>query len=281
MSKYANFRNHTNLEVAQQNDKISDFIEKHLSSTLVSKNDSATLIKAVLTKTHKEGNEETLLFTYPKEGVKVGDYILHESRRYLTFMEYIIPLKQHYRKHSLVYCNVTLGFGNIKIGGAYRSSLRSFTDAVTQNEGSMTFEADLDKPVVIAANNVALKVNDRVMVNSEAFLVKNIDRMSNAGIMYLSIEPAPHNPLLETQNGESTIIPAAPQPAPVDNTKLQAGIKLSLNIVGGYVKFVPAVDIISRTINKVEYIIPYGVEQLTIVTKNSQGTIVKTIKEVV
>lgn len=89
-NKYSTFRNRTlvNSDVAER--KATEFIENSASSVEALRDSTNTNIKAVIISERKEGGDEIILFTYAEDNVRVGEYITHNNRTYLTYSEYNI-----------------------------------------------------------------------------------------------------------------------------------------------------------------------------------------------
>jgi len=96
-NNFSNFRARTLAETNTDNNLSAEFIETHASSTTITHSRISEDIKAVLTRDHKEGMDEVLLFTKPAldsaDNIVVGDYIVHDERTYLVYMEFRLPTK--------------------------------------------------------------------------------------------------------------------------------------------------------------------------------------------
>lgn len=280
MSKYQSFRNHTELEARENSRNIAEFISKHLSKAEVVLNDTTNL-EVVLTRTHKEGLDETILFSYKNSGVKVGDIITHEEIDYLVFMEYLHPLKDYYKKHQLIETNITVGVDSLFQKGAYIGSLRSFIDKSSSSKEKISFLYETTKPVIITKDNGLLKINTRFLAANEAFRVVALDRVTNKGIIYMSVEGVPklHSDELTGDTVRAITPPKAEKSIP--SLSFLSGKEYTIPILDGFVNFSPSVKILSRTKDSVKFIAPTDVKKIIITVKNLDSDFVTATYEVI
>lgn len=283
MSKYELFRN-MNLNAAKTaSANVAKFIENSLSSTTIYHLRIREPKKVVLTRDHKEGVIEIILFTYPIKGhkkVKKGDYIKHKRKNFLTYMEYDHPLSKDYSKYKILECNINIKVDKIFFPAAFFSGMRSFVNntGVKVQDAMIVFENF--KPVVVVKDHPIFKVNFRFLAAGEAFKVVNIDRISNPGIAYLSVEQAPLN--VVTDNLEKNKVTTYQKPVEPDEVQFyKKGEIVTLSIIGGFVTFDKMPEIISRSSSEITFRVPYDIDQITITTKNLNGEDVVVIKEVI
>jgi hypothetical protein len=280
--KFSNFRART-LAEKHTDDKInSEFIETHASSTTIKHLRIDEKIKAVLTVEQKEGVDQVILFTKPfadeEDNVKVGDYIEHEGDDYLTFMQYKLPakVKNVYKKHKLIQCNATIKVDNITQRGAYIGSLSRFVNMTEESVSGFSLGVEQYKPVMVTKNNLNLKVGRRFLLGTEAFEIIALDRKSNPGIMYLSLNATTINATTDDLDTGTAITAPEPEQNETNETTLRQGEAHTVSTNLGYVYFDPVVNILSRTLNSVTFEVPFGIDTLQVDTKNAEGNIVTT-----
>lgn len=283
MSQFQTFRNRNQAGTNVQKAETIAFIENHVSSTEVLNVKISKMIKAVLTRTHKEGISETLLFTYvdenPDNNIEVGDYVVRKTYSYLTMLEYDHPLKKDYLKYNLIRCNSRIKVDNVNLPAAYFGSGRAYSNNKSEDIADFTFVQENNQPVVIVQANDELTIGTRFMLAAEAFKIISIDKHSVPGVYALSVEQSDINPSTDDLNTSTAITPEKPI-VTVDVNKYQKGERVTLSLVGGYVKFTPAVHVISRNMTYVVFDIPYDMEKLIIERKNENGDIETITKEV-
>lgn len=281
-NKFSNFRARTLAETNTDNNLNAEFIDTHASSTVITHSRISEDIKAVLTINQKEGVDEVILFTKPfddsDDNVAVGDYITHDSDIYLVFMEYKLPskVKNVYKKHKLIECNVIIKVDNISQRGAYIGSLARFVNMTEESVSGFSLGVEQYKPVVVTKNNTSLTVGKRFLLGTEAFEIVALDRKSNAGIMYLSLNATTINATTDNLNTETAITPSAPSENATNATTLRQGTTHTVTTYFGYVFFDPVVNIISRNLTSVIFEVPFGITALQVDTKNIGGTVVTT-----
>lgn len=284
MSKFNLFREMNEAEGVTETANIANFIENSLSSTEIYHIRRKDRKKAVLTRDHKEGNIEIILFTYPlprSEKVKVGDYIVHKRKNFLTFQEYDHPLSKHYHKFKVLECNVKIKVDDLELPAAYFSSMRRFADTVsTKSQGADNIFENM-KPVVVVKDDPALKVNFRFLAAGEAYRVVNIDRISNKGIAYLSVDQVPLDRMTDNIE-ESKVVTYNPVDLEATETpKYKKGEIVTLEINNGFVLFNPKVEVITRSRDEITFRVPYDIDKLVVTTRNENHEEIITEKEVI
>ncbi len=288
-NKFSNFRARTLAESNTDSKLNAEFIDTHASSTVITHSRINEDIKAVITRDQKEGVDETILFThlYPDstDNIVIGDYITHDGITYLVFMEYILPtkLKTVYKKFRIIECNVQIKVDNISQRAAYIGSLKKFISMAEESAGYISLGVEQYKPVLITKNNTNLVVGVRFLLGTEAFEIIALDRISNAGIMYVSVNAVPFNATTDNLQTGTAITPAAAAEASTSlaNNTLKEGDQVTISTFNGYVVFNPLVNVLSRTLTTVIFKVPFGITELKIDTKNSSNAVVSTTYQVV
>jgi hypothetical protein len=260
----------------------AEFIETHASSTVITHSRISEDIKAVLTRDHNEGVDEVILFTkYAAEiedNLVVGDYLVHDEQTYLIYMEFRLPAKflGVFKKYKIIECNFQVKVDNISQYAAYIGSLKKFVSMTEQSTGDVSLGVENYKPVVVTKNNTGLTVGKRFLLGTEAFEIVALDRLSNAGIMYISVNAVPYNATLDNlQTGTAVTAPAATINA-TNNTTLRQGESKTVTTNFGYIFLDPGATITSRTLTSVTFLVPYNTTTLQVDTKNVGGSIVTT-----
>jgi hypothetical protein len=215
--QFSTFRARTLVEKKTDDKLNAEFIDTHTSSTTITHSRIHEDIKAVLTRDHKEGVDEVLLYTkYAKvaaNNIKVGDYIVHDNQTYLVFMEFRLPTKflGVFKKYKIIECNFQIKVDNIAQHAAYIGSLKKFVSMTEDSVANTSLGVENYKPVVVTTNNTELIVGKRFLLGTEAFEIVALDRLSNSkGIMYISVEAVPFNATLDDL--ETGIAITAPAP---------------------------------------------------------------------
>jgi hypothetical protein len=286
-NKFSNFRARTLAEVHTDNKLNAEFIDTHASSTTITHNRINEHIKAVLTRDHKEGMDEVILFTKPfldsADNIVVGDYIVHDGVTYLVYMEFRLPAKfiGVFKKYKIIECNFQVKVDNISQYAAYIGSLKRFVAMTESASGGVSLGVENYKPVVVTKNNNSLVVGKRFLLGTEAFEILALDRLSNSGIMYISVEAVPYNATLDNLTTGTAVTAPAPTINQTGATTLRQGETKTISTNFGYVVFNPVVQITGRTLTSVNFVVPYSIETLKVVTKDAGGNLVTTNYQVV
>lgn len=281
-NKFSNFRARTLAEVHTDNKVNSEFIDTHASSTTITHNRINENIKAVLTRDHKEGVDEVLLFTKPfldsDENIFVGDYIVHDGITYLVYMEFRLPTKfiGVFKKYKIIECNFQLKVDNIAQHAAYIGSLKRFVAMTEDSAGDVSVGIENYRPVVVTKNNTGLTVGKRFLLGTEAFEIVALDRLSNAGIMYVSVNAVPYNATLDNLETGTAITAPAPTQNATGETTLRQGESKTVSTNFGYIYLDPMGTITSRSLTSVTFVVPFNTETLQVDTKDVGGSIVTT-----
>lgn len=281
-NKFSNFRARTLAEKNTDSNLNAEFIETHASSTVITHNRISEDIKAVLTRDHKEGVDEVILFTkYAAEiedNLVVGDYIVHDSKTYLVYMEFRLPAKflGVFKKYKIIECNFQLKVDNISQYAAYIGSLKRFVAMTEEVAGDVSLGVENYKPVVVTKNNTNLTVGKRFLLGTEAFEILALDRLSNAGIMYISVNAVPYNATLDNLDTGTAVTAPAPTTNATNNTTLRQGESKTVTTNSGYIFLDPVATITSRSLSSVTFIVPFGITSIQVITKDISGNNVTT-----
>jgi len=281
-NKFSNFRARTLAETHTDNNLNAEFIDTHASSTVITHNRISEDIKAVLTRDHKEGVDEVILFTKyaadTDDNLVVGDYIVHDEQTYLIYMEFKLPTKfiGIFKKYKIIECNFQLKVDNISQYAAYIGSLKRFVAMTEEVAGDVSLGVENYKPVVVTKNNTGLTVGKRFLLGTEAFEIIALDRLSNAGIMYISVNAVPYNATLDNLNTGTAVTAPAPTTNATNNSTLRQGENKTVSTNSGYIFLDPVATIVSRSLSSVTFTVPFGTTALQVDTKDDNGDIVTT-----
>lgn len=278
-SKYGTFRNRTEVNTNVTIKQSSEFIEKSASSVEALRESTSANIKAVIISEQKEGGNETILFTYAKENVQVGEFITFRKKTYLVYGQYEIIFSEEFKKHKLIECNIEMKFGPHVQKAYYISSLRRYSGLV--NLGTqIPYEFSSQKPILVTKANEHLKAGVRFIISGEGFIVNDLDKFSNPGLVYAYIEKST---IFEDIDDKAQNItnPIPKATAIVQSGQIVAGEDFTITTNFAHAVFSHDVDIISKSTTQVVFEVPIGINEITVETKNESGDPVITIFKVV
>lgn len=281
MSKYSTFKNRTEAEEIVHKNQRSLFISESTSSTEIYHTEADEYKTAVLTKEHREGMDQTLLFTYADEvtPVEQGHYIENDNVKYLVFMEYRHSAEEFYKKYKLVQCNGSIKReGRNDLPAAYFGSLRRFMSLTGTDTDGINFSESTEEPILIVSDRDYLQKDYRFMYMGDIYKVLTTDNKSNPGIAYLSIKEVPYNEVTDTMDSAGTIEKPS---TTYSSIALHEGEDAEFSTYRGYIDTDKQVEVISRSSDSVIIRVPYNISELTVYTKDSSGNITDTIYPVV
>lgn len=214
--------------------------------------------QAALIITDKEGPDTSLVFTY-KEQVKdnellKGDYYTWKNNTYLVYEDIDIVREVAYKKQKSYQCNVSFEVDGNIWHGYYVSSLARYVDTTLQGNLNIT---DNDKPILILPQVDWMAVGTRIVISGKPYKIIDFDAITNSGIVYCSLDRdfVSKYENVEIQNESTAAV-------------LTAGVESTIDTNFGYFQSSVEVEIVSKTYDKVKFIVPYGINTITITTKD-------------
>lgn len=225
--------------------------------------------QAAIIITDKEGPDTSLVYTF-KERAKEhellkGDYYIWNDNTFLVYEDVQVVLNTKYKKQKSYQCNVEVQYENCTCCGYFVSSLAKYVDTNLQGNLNIT---DNDKPILILPHFDWVKIGAQIKIKNKPYKIIEFDSFTNSGIAYCSLD--------------RDFISVQPDiEVPVVDNILIAGIEQELDIKFGYFNSSCKVEIIEKTYDKIRFIIPYGVNEITITTKDENESDIINIYKVV
>jgi hypothetical protein len=143
------------------------------------------------------------------------------------------------------------------------------------------FKYSGEKPVIVTKSNDNIKTNTRFLIKGEPFRVYELDKLSNSGVMYLSVKP---DTILvgvdDLVNNKTETLETASKPQ-LSNFILSSGSLVTFTTQDGYFVVDYDVEILTKNLTSVEFVVPFGISQIKISTKNAGNVVNQTYKVVV
>lgn len=249
----------------------SENCTKSYEASFIEEGSSATIIhilrldvdrEAGIILTDREGPDTNFVFTYvqdtPTQELLKGDYYTWNGNTYLVYEDVSLVVDAIYKKQKSYQCNTSFTVNASVVYGYFVNSLQKFVDTTLENKLNIT---DNEKPILIVPYNSWVVVGAKIIIDGKPFKIIDYDKTTNSGIAYCSLE--------------RDFISKQPDVAePVYPHTLTAGISNSFFTQDSYFMTDKKVDITKRTNNVITFVIPYGIDEITITTKdaNSQLT---------
>ena len=266
-------------DLFRSKDEISNNCAAKLESKFIIEGTSATVIhtlkdeqdrKAALIITDKEGPDTSLVFTYrnekqPQKELLKGDYFTWKNNTYMVYEDVEVVRDVLYKKQKVYQCNVSFKLNNITYYGYYVSSLTKYVDTTLKGNLVIT---DNEKPILVVPTFDWVQTGAKIVINGKPFKIIDFDMITNNGICYCSLDVDFISKQQDVYVQEE------------DNT-LKAGIEQTLPINYGFVLFEPSVEVIRKSSKEIVFIVHYGVNELTVTTKNMDKIDIKQSYKVV
>ena len=238
-------------------------------------------IKAGLVYQYKEGPDEAIVYTFKKDDLRKGDYFIYDHVNYLVYEDQkLTDENNNHKKHRALECNVSFKIDEDSYKAYFLSSLRR--KQMPDFEGKELLMPD-EMPLLVLPTNSKITINTRFKINSKYWEVKEFDDISNPGITYYYIER-----YVQEISKEEEILPVFDFVIEETNVNQSEVSSVDLRPMVEYIfvteDFVfasnPKVDIILREETRIGFKVPFGIEQVTIETKED-GNIVEKVYSVV
>jgi hypothetical protein len=247
--------------------------------------------KAALIFSDKEGPDGVNVFTIKQnldgENLQKGDYFTWNNLYFLVYEDVkLSKVDIPYIKQKAVECNVVFSINGTYYNGAFFSTMRSTTDG-TSLLGSNILVSN-EEPFVIIPRSENIKIDDNFTIDGKPWKIKDYDNITNYGISYLYLEKYfIENVIEEAEEPEEEIIvienyeEVEQESLGEEDNILYSMTEYTFSTYMAYFASSPKVEILERTRSSIKFKIPYGIENITISTKNSSGEIEEKVYSVV
>ena len=276
MSKYDLFRTKTNNATECSKKYDFNFTMNGSMATTVFALRLNKELQAGLIINDEEGPDDVIIYTARAsgcgcEGLCKGDYFRWRNKIYFVYEDVDLVRETNYIKQRAYECNVEIKIDNSTYWGYFISSLTKYISDSTKKDVVLV---DGEKPILILPHFDWIEIGLRIHLGGISWSIVDNDLITNKGIAYLSLDR------------DFDQITAAPETQPNEdielaNDELPVNTEIEVDTMGGYFKSTPQVEIVSRQSTSVKFIIPYGIDKLTIETKDNNNEIVAKVYKVV
>lgn len=261
---------------------VDDFIKHALNRIQVHKyKDGESIgegLEAVLIFKDKEGPDTAILYTYEKDGLKVGDSIVRKGFREEEDAFFLLLEEQKRVDSSKVIKVFNTLETNVSIKGydtpkpAYAiSNLKSVIRTSQKQGGSI----EVKKTLLVAPRDYKIRLEDildleNLLTGEQSYAswrVEGIDEITSPNVVYAHLEQT-------TKKKDEK-----PEPFEPNVETVKPGQTLELSTESGFIKTVPSARVIDRKSERVRIQVPAGTDTL-IVTVKKDGIEVETIYKV-
>lgn len=116
---------------------------------------------------------------------------------------------------------------------------------------------DNEKPILVLPAFDWICIGLKLIISGKPYKIIDFDAITNAGIVYCSLD----RDFIDKFEDVAVSEP--------EDAILYAGLENEMDIKFGYFETDKTVEIISKGMNKVKFVVPFGIDELTITTKNA------------
>ena len=261
MNNLDRFQEKNKLRANSSNKINSHFVFQGYNSTFIQCGDRKIPAAVVNNQEKKSG----YIFTCEKDEINLGS-VWEVKNLHLLITSQITFIKDvKWNKYTFELCNFQL---NDDVWGRFIGTEESAISTTLQ-EKSILFS--LQKPILILPKN-SLKIGEKVVINNRAWLVEEFDNISSAGVDYYTVSVTTVSKNLEGNVEEKNDT--------FDTQDIDWHNKeITLITENGYFKTTNSnIKIISRKKDQVVFSIPFGIEEVTIETKEKGEVVYTTYK---
>ena len=263
MSKFNAFRRKLDINEKCIANYESSFITEGTSAVQIYSLRLKDYKQAAIIITDKEGPDTSLVYTFKEQAreheLLKGDYYTWNTNTYFVYEDVQVVLDTNYKKQKSYQCNVefdcTCECGCGRYFGYYVSSLARYVDTTLQSNLNIT---DNDKPVLVLPAQEWVKVGTKIVIYNKPYKIIEIDTITNKGIAYCSLDR-------DFVSKQKDVVIEETNPV------LVAGIEQLIATYDGYLETNHKVDIISRTDTGITIVVPYGLDEIVLTTKDDDG----------
>ena len=239
-------------------------------------------IKAALVFNDKEGPDEVSVFTLIEDDLQKADYFIFDNVNYLVY-ENVKQTDQdmNHKKQKAVECNVTFNVNGSSYNAFFVSTMRRRNSPSFQGrQGILPDEA----PLMIVPKTLGIQIGTSFTIEGKPWKVIDYDDITNSGISYLYIERSYQKKSEIAQEPEEKIFIGEGETfeqSAAQEFSLKPMVEYTFSTEDGHFASTPRVQVIKRTLKSVAFKVPFGIEEVTITTKDeNSGEIAKTYQVV-
>lgn len=225
--------------------------------------------QAALIINEKEGPDTVLVYTRKEfrdyKNLLKQDYFTWRDKTYFVYEDIDIVRDVNFHKQRAYNCNVNFTVDNNTYYGYYVASLAKYVDTKLENKLNIT---DNDKPILILPCFDWIEVGLKIVIQNKPYKIIDYDAITNNGICYCSLD----RDFISKQDDVEQDI---------EEGVIIAGNSFTVTTNNGYFSASSEVIIEDRTLTSVTFVVEYGVDEITITTKNTDNELITTTYKVV
>lgn len=248
-----------------QNETNAEFVVKGYNSTTISCGEKSQLAAVV----NEQEKRSAYIYTQSLEPLDVGSVWSAKGLHWLITEEIIVIKHVHWHKYVAQLCNVELE----NTWGRFIGPKDKYVNVALKEE---TIVDSMQKPLIILPSGL-LHFGDKIVISGRPWLVQEYDSISTPGVSYYSLAPTTVSKTETANHTEDCFIvkrndtPYDRNEEPVekeDFIKVEYNLDITLPTENGYFKYDNnALLVKKRSATSVTFCLPFGVNQVTVETK--------------
>lgn len=248
----------------------ADFIKNSSASTIIHVLRTDIDKNAALTINDKEGPDNAIVFTFIEEdndlNLLKGDYFTWKDKTFFIYEDEYLVHESYYQKQKAYECNIKFTYDDLEYDGYFIESLSKILN--TSLVEDIIIE-DNEKPLLIIPYFDWIKTGIKINIKNYIWKIIDFDILTNEKIAYIYLD-RDFNTKFEDIKEEK------PQ------NSIQAESDFEVNTFNSYFTSSSPVKIVFRNNEKIIFKVPFGIDEITITTKNEHNeNIIETYKVVI
>lgn len=273
MNNFKRFQERNTIRAKSTDSGNKTFILKGYNSTIIT-NNQIQINAAVVNQQEKDA---AYIYTPLEDTLPIGSIWETKTLHFLITEEIITIKDVEWHKYLAQLCNINID----NSWGYFIGPEKSYINTALKEKSIIISN---QKPVLVAPANT-LKCGDKIVIRNRPWLVQEYDSISTPGIDYYSLVPTTVSAHIAKENQDKEIYIERAVEQYQDNTNIQQhlvahNIEIVVSTENAYFKYDTNIKIISRREKEVTFILPFGIDIVTIETQQDNQLITTVYKAV-
>lgn len=265
MNNYKRFVEKNRIRANAINQGNASFIMNGYNSTVI-KNDTREIFAAVVNQQEKD---TAYIYTGLDDNLEIGSLWETKGLHLLVAEEIVVIKDVKWHKYNAYLCNVEVE----GIWGRFIGPEEKYINLTLQQSAILTSE---QKPVLILPSDT-FAFGDKIIIKNRAWLIQEVDNITTDGISYYSLKPTtmPKNKTVEKDEDRNITLDDSIKEIADNTYSVIPNTAIVVNTNKGYFEYNNAsLKILRHTTDLVEFLIPIGVEEVEIKTKERNNNVI-------
>ena len=230
------------------------------------------IIRASVVFDDEEGPDEAFVYTLEENNLLRSDYFMLDNRYYLVYEDVKLSFEDIiWKKQKSLECNVNFEVSDETVRAYFLSSLRGAKFNTLEKDAAIMPD---QTGLLIVPSRSDLLIGIQIELGGKGWKIKDYDSVSNSGISYIYMERDSLN------NVEDDILEPEEE-EPQANEILNPMVEYNFETNGAFFNTSVPVNILQRSPFNVKFSVPFGIDTITITTRDAAGDDVVGVYEVI